>query len=332
MTELVAGVDGGGTRTRVVIATPAGEELGAGVSGSGNLHDVGAHGLADHLNAAVSDAFAAAGMAPRRVNAVFLGLGSIVTADDQATIRSIVAAAPWAPNRTNRIGVDHDLRIALEGCLAGRPGIVLVAGTGSAAFGRTRTGASWKAGGWGPLLDDVGSGHWLGRQAMIAAIRAFDGRGRDSMLADRVLAELGLSSPLEILRRVELEGMSRSEIADLARLVLEAAKRRDVAAEQIIDQGADALAELVATVSDRLIAVDASFRPVVAATGGLVAAGDVFMEPLTAAFARRVPQVEICAGIASPVIGAVMLALELFHGGAIDDVVLDRLLQYRASI
>ena len=110
--------------------------------------------------------------------------------EDQAIIRGIVRDLSLAPD--DFIGVDHDLRVALMGGLAGEAGIVLIAGTGSSCYGRDEQGRSWQAGGWGPVLDDPGSSYWLGRQAMIAAVRDHDGRGEPRRLRARVMDALGL--------------------------------------------------------------------------------------------------------------------------------------------
>ncbi|MCA9236382.1 MAG: hypothetical protein KDA44_12990 [Planctomycetales bacterium] len=325
MTAIVAGIDGGGTRTRAALATRDGELLAIGEAGSGNYHDVGVEGFAKNLDLAIERAWQASGATVQRIDSIFLGLGSVVTTDDRDAIRAIVQAAAWAPSM--HIGVDHDLRIAHQGCLGGGAGVVLIAGTGSSAYARDDQGGSWKAGGWGPLLDDVGSGHWLGRQAMIAAIRASDGRGPATVLTAAVLVALGVESPLEILRRVELQGMTRSEIANLARLVLAAASQGDDVARSAIVQGVDALAELVATASSQLGLGQAGEEVRVAVTGGLGDAGDVFMKPLQAALHRRLPQAAVVANQATPVIGAAMLALGMLAGGAPDEAATRRLME-----
>jgi N-acetylglucosamine kinase-like BadF-type ATPase len=327
MTELVAGIDGGGTRTRAALATPAGELLGVGEAGSGNLHDVGPQGFGDNLNLALERARDSAGAPRGRLGSIFLGLGSVVTEADRAAIREVVSRQPWSPNGC--IGVDHDLRIAHQGCLGGASGVVLIAGTGSSAYGRNERGESWKSGGWGPLLDDVGSGHWLGRQAMIAAIRESDGRGRPTSMTRAVLEWLNVDDCLEILRRVELEGMSRSEVAAMGRLVIEAASQGDEVAIQSMEHGAAALAEIVAAVAERLDMADAPTY--VSPTGGLVDAGSTFLDPLQRALARRLPSARLTPGKAAPVIGAVMLAIELLTGAPLTDDTAARLAPLAAT-
>src|SRR6185369_4521071 len=167
--QVVIGVDGGGTRLRAALVTTEGRAIGYGEAGSGNYHDVGAGEVGANIRHAVSEAWLAAQQRARAAEAIFLGLGSVVTSADHEIIRNVVVNLGIV--RESHIGIDHDLRVALAGGLGGRPGIVLIAGTGSSCYGRNERGQSWQAGGWGPLLDDLGSSHWLGLQAMVAAIR-----------------------------------------------------------------------------------------------------------------------------------------------------------------
>ena len=308
--KVVIGIDGGGTRLRAAIVSCAGELLGLGEGGSGNYHDVGAGQVRTNISEAVSQAWAAFDNTPQEVAAIFLGLGSIVTHEDQEAIREIVRELALVP--PNSIGVDHDLRVALMGGLAGETGIVLIAGTGSSCYGRDKHGNSWQSGGWGPTLDDPGSSFWLGRMAMIAAIRDYDGRGEATRLRDSVVDALELSDIRHILRRVELQGMKRSEVAALARLVTESAAEGDSVACQIIQQGTDELAKMVAAVAAKLAISNVSTQPIpVVVTGGLTAARQVFMKPLTESLRRLAPVTSLKESFLPPVLGAALLAIEL---------------------
>ena len=320
--QVVIGIDGGGTRLRAAIAAADGRLLGSGEAGAGNYHDVGADEVRENLSRAVTKAWAAARLPARRVDAMFLGLGSVVTPDDHAVIRSIVRDLAIVSDE--RVGVDHDLRVALAGGLAGRPGIVLIAGTGSSCYGRNEQGQSWQAGGWGPILDDPGSSYWLGLQAMIAAIRDHDGRGPTTSLRVRVMNALGLIDIRDILRRVELEGMKRGEIAALAPLVTAAAAEGDGVARALIDRGVDDLAVMIAAVSERLKFAPSSAAIPVIVTGGLMNAGSIFMLPLQKAVERRVPAAHIVEARLPPVLGGVLLALEML-GVEVTSNVVDRL-------
>src|SRR5262245_16844834 len=104
--QFVIGIDGGGTRLRAAIATADGELLGSGEAGAGNYHDVGADEVRVNVGRAIAQAWTAASIPARRADAIFLGLGSVVTPEDHAVIRSLVRDLDVVPDQ--RIGVDHD--------------------------------------------------------------------------------------------------------------------------------------------------------------------------------------------------------------------------------
>jgi N-acetylglucosamine kinase-like BadF-type ATPase len=306
---IVAGVDGGGTSTRVALCSLDGEVLGVGESGPGNYHNVGIEAVGRHVGEAWHSACRVAGIEQKPLDAAYFGFASVVTAEDRATVGRMAAAIGIAP--PERIGVDHDLRIALAGSLAGQPGIVVIAGTGTSCFGRSPAGSTWRAGGWGAMLDDLGGSGWMGLQAMIAAVKAYDGRGPKTSLLARVTEALELDDFEAIMYRVDGKGLPRKEQAELAKLVTAAAAEGDVVALEIINRGAHELAMMVATVDQRLSLSQQLGEVPVAVTGGLVNAGDVFMDPLREVLARCAPHCSLVVPQLPPVLGAAWLAIEL---------------------
>jgi len=325
--RIVMGIDGGGTQTRTVLADGTGRVLGRGTSGPGNYHNVGVQAVQANIDEALRQAWDQAGLERRSADAAFLGLGSIVSREDRNVIRSIVDDLDMAPNEY--VGVDHDLRVALAGGLVGQPGIVVIAGTGSSCYGRTADGHSWRAGGWGPVLDDRGSSYDLGRRAMIAAVRDFDRRGEPTVLRERVLDVLCLDDIQKIMFKVDGQRLSRKEVAELARVVTFAAQEGDAVAQSIISEGAEQLALMIRTVAEALFAE--SDGPVrVATAGGLMQAGGVIMDPLREAVARQAPSCRIVEPVLSPELGATLLAVELAVGKA-DAAVVERLKESAAN-
>jgi N-acetylglucosamine kinase len=304
--RIVAGVDGGGTNTRAVLVTEDGAVLGTGVAGPSNYDDVGVDATKESIQRALREAWRQVGEPPRSCDAVFLGMAGVVSEIDRVTIRKIAAELRMAPPR--QIGVDHDIRISLAGSLAGDEGIALIVGTGSSCYGRRVNGREWRAGGWAHLLDDVGSGYYLGLQAMIAAVRDTDGRGAPTALSQCVLAALKLPDMQDIMRRLYHDGMSRAEIAALAPLVIEVAAAGDAIAGEIITRGVNELALMVKTVAEKL-----EFRldkVLVSVTGGVAQTGPIYKEPLYAGIRRYVPTAQIVEPKLPPVLGAALLALE----------------------
>jgi len=206
---------------------------------------------------------------------------------------------------TQNVHVDHDIRSALAGGLSGRPGIALIAGTGSSAFGINAQGQSWRAGGWGHIIGDEGSSYWLGVQALRAAVMAHDGRLERTLLQHSVLERLRVDHIDEIMHRIYVQPFTRADVASLAPLVINAAQAGDQQAQRLIAQAVEDLAECVKAVASRLQMAD----PEICVVGGLLNAGAAFTEPLLAAVHRRLPDARITTPEMPPVMGAGLLAL-----------------------
>lgn len=305
MTLYVLGIDGGGTSTRAAILNEKGKLLGIGIGGASNYDDIGVEATKENIRKTVQSACQMANLSECSFNAAFLGLAGLSSEADRKIVRQIATELNLAPS--NYIGIDHDIRIALAGGLSGRPGIVQIAGTGSSCYGRNSEGFSWRSGGWGPLIADEGSGYWFGIQAMRAATRAADGRTKPTVLTKMVLDKLNISEIDEILSRIYAQNISRSEIAEIGPLVIEAAKMSDEIAKAIIDVGAEELAECILTVAKKLKFTE---QCEVALTGGVFKAGEIVINPLRKAVQNKMPACSITLAELPPVIGACLLALE----------------------
>lgn len=295
----VLAIDGGGSFTRVWVVERSGVVRARGTGGPANPHTAGWDGVA----AAVREAVAATGLRTS-FSAVHAGLAGIGSDDTRRRLRAILAeqglAAPDA------IGVGHDLDTALAGGLAGEPGVVLVAGTGSAAYGADGQGRTVQAGGWGPWLDDGGSAWWLVLEGMRAAVRSLDGRGPATELEKELRTALGAGDWREVLMRLHGGALDRAAVAALAPRVLALAAAGDAVAAALCEQGAAELAVLVGTAMRRLFP-QGGVR--VVTTGGLAEAPG-YRERLQAAIEREVPQAELVAPVLPPVGGAALRALQ----------------------
>ncbi|MCU1437043.1 MAG: hypothetical protein JWP66_130 [Naasia sp.] len=306
---LVLGVDAGGTSTRAAIADGSGRILGSGSAGPGNLDDAGPAGTAAAIAEATDAARRAAGIAPGTTfDAAMLGVAGVVSETDRAAVRDAVQSHRLAP--AERLEVDHDCRVALAGGLSGRPGIVLIAGTGSAAFGFDAEGQRWRAGGWGGLLGDEGGSYRIAVDALRAVTMAIDGRGPATALTGVLLAALDAADPDDLMHRVHLEGRGRAGIASLAPLVLREAEAGDGVAIDLLDTAAGDLAALVAAVRRRLGFV----APVEAVYVGGLFTADAVLRRVRSALAERAPDVRLVAPEQDPVVGACLLARGLSVG------------------
>ena len=300
---LAAGIDGGASRTRAVLVTAEGHIAGFGTAGPSNYDNIGEDAAAENLRDGVLAAHREAGPGP--VSSMFLGMAGVVTAADRETVRRMAVRHGLAPG--GAIGVDHDIRIALAGGLEGREGIVLIAGTGSSTYGRRADGRSHRTG-WGFLLDDRGSGYFLGLQAMIATVMEADGRGAPTGLSAVVRARFGFSDIDEILRIVYHDRIPVADIASLAPDVIRLAREGDGAAGAACEAGAEELARMARTVAVRIGFGDTEFP--LTMTGGLVDRPGYYKEKIESAIRGSLPRARIVPPSLPPVIGAALLALD----------------------
>jgi len=197
-----------------------------------------------------------------------------------------------------------DTAIALEAALGRAAGMIVVSGTGSIAYARDRRGKTLRAGGWGALFDDPGSGYDLGRKAIMAALRDFDGRGPSTVLTARICRALKLSDITQIV----LKKLDPQQVAALFPLVAGAARQGDRVARNLSAQAACDLAQLALALAPRL------------GRGGtlpVVCVGGVFRSSptLRRSFARRLrehlPHARVRLLEREPVEGALDMACKL---------------------
>lgn len=302
--NLFLGIDGGGTRTVALLATPGGNGrwkiLGRGESGPSNQQVVGIEAALAALECAAADAFAAAGLPRRGAAAACLGLAGAGRPDDQAVILD------WARRHRLADTVDVIEDAALLPA-AGTPdgwGVAVVAGTGSMAYGRSLDGRTARAGGWGHVLGDEGSGYAIAVAGLRAAARAADGRGPATPLTDRLLAAHGVNRAQELIG-VVYPACDRATIAALAPMVLEGADT-DPVANEIVHHAAGELAIAVAAVA-RSLKLGCSFP--IALAGGLLDSSAAYRKRFVHALAAEGIIAEPVTVVTEPAEGAVRLAL-----------------------
>src|SRR5687768_18407090 len=160
----------------------------------------------------------AIGVRDVRPAAICLGTAGVDREDDAEAVRGIMRRIGFK----TRTLVVNDALIALVAGAGDRPGVVVVAGTGSIAYGRDAAARAARAGGWGYLLGDEGGGFWIGRAALAAVVRPFDGRGPRTLLTGMVLEQMRLASPTELIHEIYFRDLQRHAIAGLAALVQQA--------------------------------------------------------------------------------------------------------------
>jgi N-acetylglucosamine kinase-like BadF-type ATPase len=310
---LVVAVDGGQSSTLAIAARLSGQILGAGLAGPSNhIHEPG--GL-ERLRSAIRDstdrALQSAGATAERVKYVCLGMtGSPPQARDYALERF--------PD--SHIQTYGDLLTSLMGASAGQPGVVVIAGTGSAAFGRLADGREGRAGGWGYLIGDEGSAYAIGRAALQMASHALDGRGEPTVLLARIPAYFNLPDFRAVRQAVYTPQVNRQHVAGLSAIVNQAALEGDHVAVALLAGAGRDLASLAGAVLKQLDALELPIS--VFTTGGVFRAGAFVLEPFVDMLRRLAPASIRRDPVFSPVVGALLMALSA-AGVSIDADVLD---------
>lgn len=253
------GVDGGGSAVRAVVTdadlTVVAESYGESV----NPNAVGREVAAQRIQQVMRDAIQTAGLDAGQVAGVTLGVAGAARHHPWAVDWLHEVAVGVVPQAVIVPSSDHE--IALVGAQGQRRGVLLLAGTGSLAYGVNAAGQESLVGATGYLLGDEGGGYWLGNQALRAAVRYADGRGPYTTLYHAIMATLGLdeSDPLTLIRWVYGVAAPVPPVAALAPLVLAAAAQSDAVALGLVTQAAQELALAVRAVRQRL---DAHNEPV----------------------------------------------------------------------
>jgi N-acetylglucosamine kinase-like BadF-type ATPase len=294
----VIGIDAGGTKTVALLADETGQVLAEARGGGANLQT---HGELEVEK--VFDEVMDSVRGDRTISAVGLGIAGVDRPHDEAVVRAILRRLG---HRETAVVV-NDAAIALVAGAPERVGIVVLAGTGSIAYGADRTGKTARSGGFGFLLADEGSGYWLGHQALRAVVRASDGRGPETRITPVLFEELDVSSIDELVPRVYEKGLPKHRIAALAGVVQRAHELGDEVASRLIEAGARELALAARAVARQLDLGDGPF-PVVLA-GGAFKACPAMVDPLVREIG--LPGARPALLERDPAHGAVRLALDL---------------------
>jgi N-acetylglucosamine kinase-like BadF-type ATPase len=260
MSESFLGVDGGQSSTTAVIGDETGRVLGWATGGPCN-HASGAEAVEKFrrvIGECISRALSMAEL-PRDQSFRAACLGMSGGPDDKsALLREMVIA--------DRLIVTHDAEIALAGAVDGGPGVIVIAGTGSVAFGKNSRGATARAGGWGYIFGDEGAAFDIARQALRAALREHEGWGPRTALTPALLEATAAVDADDLLHRWYTLEWPRSRVAGLAPLVSRIAEEGDPAAVGILESSARHLAMLAASVRDQ---IQEEERLTVSWTGGV---------------------------------------------------------------
>ena len=296
----VLGIDAGGTKTVALLADGNARIVGEGRSSGANLHTEGELQVEKVLHSVIEQATEGH---DKVLDAACLGIAGVDREGDARIIRDIMRRLGF---RSNLLIVNDALIALVAGAGAG-PGVVVISGTGSIAYGVSHRGLAARAGGWGPTLGDEGSGYWIGRRALEAVVRDVDGRGPRTQLTPRVLEFFKLARPELLVSEIYHQPQGRRDIAALAPVVDQARIDGDLVAAEIMIDAADELAKAASSVISRLEMRGEQF-PILLA-GGMLKRSLWLAAEVARRMAEVAPRSEVSPLTNEPVLGAVRLAI-----------------------
>src|SRR6266850_5784235 len=308
----VIGIDTGGTKTVCLLADEHGAIVSEGRGPGANLHAAGELAVEKVLHEVMEEAIGdrMVGDRPILPAAVCLGIAGVDREDEERTVRAIMRRIGYK----SRVLVVNDALIALVAGAGDAAGIVIIAGTGAIVYGRNAGGEAARAGGWGHMIGDEGSGYWIGREALAAVMRAGDGRGPDTALAAEVLAHFNVADVSRLPRIVYDREMPRMSVAALGPIVQTVAADGDAVAVRILERAADELGLGARSVTTRLEMRGDAFTFYL--SGGVFRVVPWLADELPRRLVEVAPRSQVQILQQEPAAGAVWLALAEARGGA----------------
>lgn len=303
MESFVIGVDGGGSKTRAVLASERGEHLAEAVGAGSAVRPGEAERSAGIIAGVVRDVMERAERTDQRPRVLCVGVAGVGRESERQALFEALSSQELA----DEVIVQSDFLIALEDAFGDGPGVLLIAGTGSSAFGRSPAGATARCGGWGPIIGDEGGGAWIGRRALSVVAAASDGREPETALTGAILTATESNEAADLIRWAA--GADSGKLATLAPVVLSVADAGDLRANAIVSMAVEELALHVRALARQLFLDERASVPV-AFTGGLLTKGAPLRKRLDHRLKTAVPGAQVHAGAIDPARGAVRSAMK----------------------
>ena len=295
------GVDGGGTKTALVAATAEGKEIASAVCGPLNYNFIGLEKALENLAQGIK----LLGLPGGSIAAIGIGDPSI---DDQSE-------SPMAKEFANRAGkllhapvyVRSDAYMTLFALTGGKkPGVLIISGTGSMAIGETREGEILVSGGWGRITGDEGSGYYIGREGICAALRAADAVAPKTALTDAAISHFGVSAPRELIS--VFYGEVEPDVAGFSRCVAKCAEDGDKIAQNILFDAAAHLSRYATVLLEKCHA------DLLGVWGSVLCKNDIVRKAFENGIKEKFPHIQICEPAISAELAAALYAAQQQKG------------------
>ena len=300
--QYIAGLDGGGTKTRCVITTLRNSIVYETAGGSTNFLTQGTENACINILSILDECRNKMKISYLNFDKILIGTAGAGRKEDAVRLeKSFIDYCKRKQIKLKSFRVESDAVIALEGAFSGGPGCILIAGTGSIIYGKDDEGNFYRAGGFGRLIGDEGSGYSMGRKALQSVSHSFDGRSKPALLTDLFKKDFNIGSADDLIKSVY---ENKLDIASTAPLVIRAAEKGDSDALKIINEETD---ELLLLISSMLKKMD--MRKVkLCLLGGLIDNDNFYSRVLKEKIEKKLKEAELHNPDYPPEMGAVFLA------------------------
>jgi N-acetylglucosamine kinase-like BadF-type ATPase len=298
-------MDGGGTKTKVILTDINLNPVFEATGGPSNFLVIGKDKVSETILELVNQCLSFQKISSDEIQALVLGTTGGGRRNDAETLEKQIYRDCIKKNlKLEKIRVDSDARIALEGAFSGNVGSILIAGTGSIMFGKDESGKIHRVGGFGRYIGDEGSGYRIGWQALNAVAREMDGRGRHTQISDLLSTEFSISSGEDLITEVYRNNFN---IASVAPIVFSSAEKGDKIAQRILENEAD---ELILHITAMKAKLKVKLLKV-SLIGSLLTTANYFSYLFNEKVVRGFNDVQIKEAEHTPEFGAVLMAKNL---------------------
>lgn len=305
--KYLIGFDCGATKTKCALADIDGNIICSANGKPSNYLVIGVDNAARNILSLLDKFKNELDFAQAEIEKVVIGAAGAGRKEDaERLLKAVTDSASVKEIIFKSITVVSDAQIALEGAFPKKPGCILIAGTGSIIYGKDKEGNFFRAGGFGRLIGDEGSGYSIGRKALKAAAEFFDGRGGKTLIAKLIADKYFIKTPDDLIAKVYKENL---DIASVAQIVLTAAEEGDKIALNILAEESDQLIELIKAMMKKMNTEELNVSP----AGSLISNNNVYSDLLLKKIRTYLPLVKVINAEHSPVEGAIIIAKEMLN-------------------
>lgn len=297
-------MDGGGTKTKCVLTDENLRPLHECKGGPSTFLLQGTEKVSETLLNLILECVEKAKISVEAIEAVLIGTtGAGRRSDAERLEEGFTKYAKERGYSFKIFRVESDARIALEGSFSGKPGSILIAGTGSIMFGKDNSGNIHRVGGFGRFIGDQGSGYALGKQGLIAVSKAYDGRGEETVLTSKLKEQFGIADSAQLIIEIYKNGF---DIASVSPLVVESAEEGDNICKIIVEEEVNELVLHIKAMKETLNEEKLLISPI----GGTITTDNFYAKTFNNKVKELFSDVEIVEAEKEPALGAVLMAID----------------------